>query len=163
MRRMINTVAALTIVFAMLAAPGASAQSRRAGGSATTSRSSSSQTTSRGSSSVSASRSSSSASHNRTASVQTNRSSRGAIAQTQRQVDGGAILHRHGRIVVDAGERNLQPLQRGIDRPLGLVDEGRRRGRQDFTGLDHFLNKLTIRRLIIGLCPKKDIDKSITN
>ena len=54
MRRMINTVAALFIAIAMIAAPEANAQSRRSsGGASTATRSSSSQTTSRGSSSMS--------------------------------------------------------------------------------------------------------------
>ena len=54
MRRMINTVAALFITIAMIAAPEANAQSRRSsGGASTATRSSSSQTTSRGSSSMS--------------------------------------------------------------------------------------------------------------
>ena len=51
MRRMINSIAAMLITIAMIAAPEALAQTRRSGGSSSASRSSSSQTTTRGSSS----------------------------------------------------------------------------------------------------------------
>ena len=80
---MINTVAALFIAIAMIAAPEANAQSRRSsGGASTATRSSSSQTTSRGSSSMSrsggstASRSANIASSSRSASPQNDRTSR---------------------------------------------------------------------------------------
>ena len=81
MRRMINTVAALFITIAMIAAPEANAQSRRSsGGASTAPRSSSSQTTSRGSSSMS-SRSGGSSTANRSANIST---SRAASPQTDR-------------------------------------------------------------------------------
>lgn len=79
MRRMINTVAALFITIAMIAAPEANAQSRRSsGGASTATRSSSSQTTSRGSSSMSRSGGSTA---NRSANIST---SRAASPQTDR-------------------------------------------------------------------------------
>ena len=68
---MINTVAALFITIAMIAAPEANAQSRRSsGGASTATRSSSSQTTSRGSSSMSRSGGSTA---NRSANISTSR------------------------------------------------------------------------------------------
>ena len=76
---MINTVAALFITIAMIAAPEANAQSRRSsGGASTATRSSSSQTTSRGSSSMSRSGGSTA---NRSANIST---SRAASPQTDR-------------------------------------------------------------------------------
>ena len=83
MRRMINTVAALFITIAMIAAPEANAQSRRSsGGASTATRSSSSQTTSRGSSSMS-SRSGGSSTASRSANISTS-SSRSASPQNDR-------------------------------------------------------------------------------
>ena len=80
---MINTVAALFITIAMIAAPEANAQSRRSsGGASTATRSSSSQTTSRGSSSMS-SRSGGSSTANRSANISTS-SSRSASPQNDR-------------------------------------------------------------------------------
>ena len=98
MRRMINSVAALFITMAMIAAPEALAQTRRSGGSSTASRSSSAQTTTRGSS---YGRASATAAPSRSASMQTQTSrssgssSRGA-ATTSRSTGSSSVSRSSG-------------------------------------------------------------------
>ena len=98
MRRMINSVAALFITMAMIAAPEALAQTRRSGGSSTASRSSSAQTTTRGSS---YGRASATAAPSRSASMQTQTSrssgssSRGA-ATTSRSTGSSSVSRSTG-------------------------------------------------------------------
>ena len=58
----------------------------------------------------------------------------------QRLVDGDTVFHRHGRVVVDASEGDFQPLQGGIDLPLGLVGERLGSGRADVAGMDHIFS-----------------------
>ena len=100
MRRMINTVAALFITIAMIAAPEALAQSRRSsGGSSTATRSSSSQTTSRGSSSMSRSggstaNRSANISTSRAASPQTDRTSRSTGSSSTSRSSGSSTTSR---------------------------------------------------------------------